>query len=146
MYRGINTINVDDKGRIALPTRLREDLTSLVVTIDTEEHCLLLYPLHEWNIIEEKIENLPSFNPQVRRIQRLIIGHATELNLDANGRVVLPALLRDYARLEKQAMLVGQGRKFEIWSGSLWEQKCREWINSVNNHDELPAELKSMSL
>lgn len=146
MYRGINSINVDDKGRITLPTRLRAELASVVVTIDTEEHCLLLYPDYEWNIIEDKIAKLPSFKPAVRRIQRLLIGHATELTLDANGRILLPTLLRDYAGLQKQIMLVGQGKKFEIWSALEWEHKCKEWLNSVNNSQELPIELQTISL
>lgn len=145
MYRGINAINIDDKGRIALPTRYREELDSIVVTIDTEEHCLLLYPFFEWNIIEAKIEALPSFNPAARRIQRLLIGHATELNLDANGRILLPQILRDYAKLDKQIMLVGQGKKFEVWSADLWELRRKEWLNAVTS-SELPIELKSISL
>ena len=99
MYRGINAINVDEKGRIALPTRYRDDLFTVVVTIDTEEKCLLMYPLEDWEEIEAKIEALPSFNQAARRVQRLLIGHATELSLDNNGRIVLPQLLRDYAGL-----------------------------------------------
>ena len=89
MFRGINVINLDTKGRLAIPTRYRAGLQDeangrLIVTIDTEEHCLLLYPLTAWKEIEQKIESLPSFNQATRRIQRLLIGHATELELDAN--------------------------------------------------------------
>lgn len=146
MYRGINAINVDEKGRIALPTRYRDELNSVIVTIDTEEKCLLLYPSCEWTIIEAKIEALPSFNPTARRVQRLLIGHATELNLDANGRIVLPQILREYASLDKQIMLVGQGKKFEIWSNLLWEQKRAQWLNASRIQTDLPPELSTISL
>lgn len=91
MFRGVNKINLDAKGRMALPARYRDQIADccenqLVVTIDTETRCLLLYPLPEWETIEKKIESLPSFNPAARRIQRLLIGHATDLELDASGR------------------------------------------------------------
>ncbi len=146
MYRGINALNIDEKGRIALPTRYREELDAVIVTIDTEEHCLLLYPYLEWNKIEAKIEALPSFNPAARRVQRLLIGHATELSLDANGRILLPQLLRDYANLDKQIMLVGQGKKFEIWSTPVWELKRKEWLSASKTQADLPVELQGISL
>jgi len=129
MFRGAAAINIDAKGRIAMPIRFRDLLMGrsepsinpqLVVTIDTEEPCLLIYPLAEWDLIQRKLEQLPSFNPTARRIQRLLIGHATDLELDANGRILLPALLREYAQLDKKIMLLGQGKKIELWSESLW--------------------------
>ncbi len=121
MFRGINPINLDAKGRMAMPTRYREHINvacggQMVATIDTESRCLLMYTQPEWEVIEAKLEKLSSFNPQTRRIQRLLIGHATELELDGNGRVLLPSSLRDYASLEKKIVLLGQGKKFEIWS------------------------------
>lgn len=147
MYRGINAINLDEKGRIALPTRYREDLSAVVVTIDTEENCLLMYPAEEWDDIEAKIEALPSFNQAARRIQRLLIGHATELTLDNNGRILLPQLLRDYAELTKQVVLVGQGKKFEIWSAPVWEARRKEWLKAGTTEiDALPVELQTLSL
>lgn len=146
LFRGINAINLDPKGRMALPTRYREHLeenNQWVVTIDTESPCLLLYPLHEWEIIEKKLESLPSFNPAARRIQRLLMGHATDVELDANGRFVLPPVLRDYAKLEKQVMLVGQGRKFEIWDAQQWNDGRTNWLAEET---DLPAELQSLAL
>ena len=95
MFRGINTINIDGKGRLAVPTRYRgargmEDGASLVVTIDTEETCLLLYPLTEWQIIEGNLQRLPSFDAITRRIQRLLIGHATDVKLDSRKNIAPP--------------------------------------------------------
>lgn len=152
MFRGISSLNLDPKGRLGLPTKYREPLNTLcggqlIVTIDTEQQCLLLYPFCEWQLIEEKLSDLPSFNPVARRIQRLLIGHATEVSLDANGRFLLPASLRDYAKLDKKAVLIGQGNKFEIWSETHW-QTCREaWLQDpLHESDVLPLELESLSL
>ena len=78
MFRGINAINLDSKGRFAIPSRYREGLgEQIVATIDTEEPCLLLYPVLQWQTIEDGLQKLPSFNAAARRIQRLLIGHAT---------------------------------------------------------------------
>lgn len=152
MFRGVNSINMDTKGRMALPTRYRELVQNhcegqMVVTIDTEEQCLLLYPLAEWELIEKKIEALPSFNRAARRIQRLLIGHATDLEIDGNGRILLPAKLREYAVLEKKLVLIGQGKKFEIWSEDKWEEKRVIWLKEeAEGNDQLPDELQSLSL
>lgn len=151
MFRGLHSINLDAKGRLAIPTKYREPLahvcnSKLVATIDTEERCLLIYPTNEWDIIQEKIEALPSFNAAARRIQRLLIGHATDLELDSNGRVLLPNTLREYADLSKESMLVGQGKKLELWSKSLWESRRDEYLDIVSDADQLPPDLMSISL
>jgi MraZ protein len=153
VYRGINGLNLDVKGRVAMPTRYRERLqldskSTVVLTIDTEEKCLLVYPLPEWEEIEKKLAALPSFNAAARRIQRLLIGHATDVEMDGQGRILLPPLLREYASLKKKAVLVGQGKKFELWDESHWE-KCRgDWLEEESDLDssDLPDEVKSISL
>ncbi len=151
MFRGINAIALDAKGRLSIPTRYRDALQTqtaqVIITIDTEAPCLLLYSLSEWEVIERKLAELPSFNPVARRIQRLLIGHATESELDANGRLLIPAVLRDYAGLQKEAMLVGQGRKFEIWAAERWQTARNEWLASdLAGSEEMPDELKNLSL
>ena len=148
MFRGINVINIDGKGRVAVPTRYREALSSsLVVTIDTEETCLLLYPATEWQVIEDNLQRLPSFNVAARRIQRLLIGHATDVDLDGNGRLLLPPLLRDYAHLDKRVVMIGQGNKFEIWDESLWQSRREQWLaDEASKEDGLPDEMKTFSL
>lgn len=152
MFRGITIINIDDKGRLAIPTRYRELLQQisqnrLVITIDTEAKCLLMYPLNEWELIEAKLQNLPSFNATARRIQRLLIGHATEVEADGNGRILIPPLLRDYAVLDKKIMLVGQGKKFEVWDEQLWEAGREEWLApEMTKLELLPPELQNLSL
>ena len=148
MFRGINSITIDTKGRMALPSRYRELLSeSMVVTIDTEETCLLLYPEAEWQKIEISLQKLPSFNPAARRIQRLLIGHATDVDLDAQGRILLPLELRQYAQLQKQTVLIGQGNKFEIWDEIQWQVSRQKWLEEESSHsDELPDEMKTFSL
>ncbi len=152
MFRGIHGINIDTKGRMAVPAKYRQRLqdeadSNVVVTIDTEQKCLLLYPFKVWEEIEKKIAALPSFQPATRRIQRLLIGHATELSLDSHGRILLPPLLRDYASVDKHVMLLGQGNKFEIWDEKSWEKSRDEWMSKgLLNADDLPEELKLISL
>jgi MraZ protein len=152
MFRGVNGVNIDIKGRMVMPTRYRDRLQQdsrgcVVLTIDTEERCLLMYPISAWEEIEGKLAALPSFNPAARRIQRLLIGHATEAEIDNHGRILLPPLLREYAGLSKQAMLVGQGKKFELWDDAHWKKRRDEWLDDESNLDgDLPEEVKSLSL
>jgi len=152
VYRGVNGVNIDVKGRMVMPTRYREKLLqhcggNIVLTIDTEEKCLLLYPLAAWEEIESKLAALPSFNPAARRIQRLLIGHATEVEMDSLGRLLLPTMLRDYAGLNKKVVLIGQGKKFELWDEAHWQTRRGEWLNEESSTDSgLPDEVKSLSL
>ncbi len=146
-FLGSHAINMDAKGRLAIPARVREDLETLcggriVLTAHTEERCLLVYPEPQWEEILPKIEALPSFNKAVRRTQRLLIGYATPLELDGAGRVLVPQPLRDYAGLEKKLYLVGQGRKLELWSEDRW----MAWLEEDDSDEEIPEEMKSLSL
>jgi MraZ protein len=151
MFRGVNNIKLDAKGRLAMPTRYRERLMercdgNMVVTVD-RDHCLLLYPLPEWEDIERKLDRLPSLNKQARRLQRLLVGHATECELDNAGRILLPAPLREFAGLDRQVVLIGQGKKFEIWDETTWMEQRDQWLTSDDEQDvDLPAELESLSL
>jgi MraZ protein len=151
VYRGVSTINLDSKGRMAVPTKYRDELTrqcegQMVVTVDRDT-CLLLYPLPEWEEIERKLVRLPSFNKQARRLQRLLIGHATECELDGNGRILLPQPLREFAAMEKSVVLIGQGNKFEIWAEERWNDSRAAWLEGSDEDDgELPQELGSLSL
>lgn len=147
MFLGSHAINMDAKGRMAIPTKIRESLSSfcggrVVVTAHTEERCLLVYPENQWQEVLPKLESLPSLNKAARRIQRLMIGYATPLEMDANGRILLPPTLREYAGLEKKTMLVGQGKKFELWS----EERWFDWLDEPGADDELPEEFHGLSL
>lgn len=134
-----------------MPKRYRDLLqnqhSNLVATIDTDETCLLLYPTDEWETIQRKIEALPSLDPQSRRLQRLLIGHATDLELDSNGRILLPTVLREYALLDKNVILVGQGRKFEVWDEAHWKERSTSWLHPDNPRNEILSDfLRHLSL
>ncbi|MBN1378475.1 MAG: division/cell wall cluster transcriptional repressor MraZ [Gammaproteobacteria bacterium] len=156
MFRGINQINLDAKGRLALPAKYRERLIegcegNLVVTIDptnsVKEPCLLLYPLSEWEAIQTKIDALSSFNPASRKVQRLLVGHADDVVMDASGRILLSAALREFGHMDKRVVLIGQGKKFEIWDEATWNTSRQAWLDeAVNETESLPAELDSLSL
>ncbi|MCM2678770.1 division/cell wall cluster transcriptional repressor MraZ [Echinimonas agarilytica] len=152
MFRGANSISLDSKGRLAIPSRYREVLMNqcggrLVCTIDVNSACLLLYPLPEWEAIELKLRQLSTMRPAERRLQRLLIGHATDCDMDKNGRLLLPATLRKHAALEKQMMLVGQSNKFEIWSEENWQAQVEEDMAAQLADDEpLSDKLLDISL
>lgn len=133
MFRGINSATLDTKGRMALPARFRESVVeqcggSLVVTIDVREKCLLMYPLPEWETVQRKLESLSNIGERARLLQRLLIGHATDLELDSNGRLLLPPMLRSYAELDRKLVLAGQGNKIEIWSEAHWQSRMDTWL------------------
>ena len=147
VFRGFNPINIDDKGRLAVPTRYRAELREccdqqLVLTVSPDK-CLLLYPLPEWEAIERKLSKLSSLDKRVKRLQRLLIGHATECELDAQGRVLIAEPLRNFAGLEKRVVLVGQGNKFELWDEDTWTRSRDEWL-AEESMDELSPELGSL--
>ena len=152
MFRGVQHINMDAKGRLAMPARQREPLLTeydgnLIVTVDTQSRCLVIYPRPEWEKIERDIQDLPTLKPAIKRFQRLVMGYATELELDGSGRVLLPASLREYANLEKKLVLVGQGRKMELWAEKLWlEERETALLESTATAAELPEELMSLTL
>jgi len=149
-FRGINAINMDAKGRIAIPKRYRESIAEasenqLVATIDLHSPCLLIYTLDEWEVIERKLMALPNVDPQARLYQRLLLGHATEMEMDGQGRVLIPPMLREHAGLEKSAVLLGQGNKFELWSQTQWDNSRPEMLDEAAT--TAPSEaLASLSL
>jgi MraZ protein len=142
---------MDAKGRLAMPARQREPLLSrcegqIVITIDTQSNCLVIYPLPEWERIEQDIQGLPALNTAVKRFQRLMLGYATDLELDGSGRILLPQPLREYAQLDKKLVLVGQGNKLELWSEALWLAEREQALRDSGPEAELPEELMSLTL
>lgn len=140
MLRGAHAISLDNKGRLAIPTRFRDWLRQecagqLVCTIDLAHPCLLLYPLPEWEEIERKLRSLSNMNPAERRVQRLLLGHACECELDGNGRLLLSAPLRAHAALDRKVMLVGQLNKFELWDEDRWLKQVDHDIQSLPGDD-----------
>lgn len=148
MFRGATSLNLDAKGRLAVPSKHRDVLLDqcaghLVLTAHPHR-CLLLYPQPAWEPIQSRIMSLSSFDPQSSRMQRLLVGYAEDVDLDSAGRLLVSSVLRVFAGLEKQAMLVGQGSHFEVWSMDSW----RKQLERVMAEEEmaLPAELEGFSL
>lgn len=152
MFLGVSTINVDAKGRLAVPAKYRERLAGtaagrVVLTINPLERCLWLYPELEWQEIARKVARLPSLKSQNRTLQRLLLGHASELEMDAQGRLLVSAELRRYAGIGKKAALVGQGQKFEVWDESQWLEQREQWLEEAALPDsELSGELENLAL
>jgi len=148
VFRGATKVTLDAKGRLAIPTRYRERLAArcdgeIVMTVD-RDRCLLVYPLPDWEELERKLVRLPSLHKVARRIVRIMVGYATEVELDASGRVLVSRELRDFAGLDKQAILIGQGNKFELWDEETWNGKRDAWLGDEEDGD-LPADLESIS-
>ncbi|SDT90733.1 MraZ protein [Pseudomonas pohangensis] len=151
MFRGANAISLDAKGRLAMPSRYREELVArcagqLIVTIDAIDPCLCVYPLAEWELIEAKLRELPSLREESRRLQRLLIGNAVDIELDGNGRFLVPPRLREYARLDKHAMLVGQLNKFQLWDEAAWNAIADADLAAIKQSGSLPEELRDLIL
>ncbi|MCX7175637.1 MAG: division/cell wall cluster transcriptional repressor MraZ [Proteobacteria bacterium] len=127
MFQGAAALNLDAKGRMAIPARHRDALLALAegrLVITAHPHrCLLLYPAPAWDPIRAKILAAPSLETQSAMLRRLLVGFAVDSEMDAAGRVLVSPELRQYAALEKQVWLVGQGSHFEIWSDAGWQQQ-----------------------
>ena len=139
MFRGVSSINLDAKGRLAIPTRYRAELQEscecqMIVTVAVddrcvgEQGCLWLYPLPEWEKLELTISKLPTLNKMAGKLRRFLIGNASECEMDAQGRLLLPEKLRKFAGMEKHIVLIGQLNKFEIWNEQAWTDKESEWM------------------
>lgn len=150
MARGSSHISLDAKGRMSIPTKHRDAFSAgsdgrLVVTISPNDRCLLLYALDAWNEVEKKLTALPTLNMQNRQLKRMLIGHADDCTMDGSGRILLPAALREFASIDRKAVLVGQGDKYEIWGEAQWVAQ-REAIFSVElDESALSNELESLS-
>ena len=147
MYRGVTLLNIDGKSRAAVPTKYREVLmaeSSGSIVITAHPHgCLLMYPRTAWEPIQQKIMQLSSFDKKSSKFQRLLVGYAEDVSIDASGRFLISSELRSYSNIEKIAMLVGQGSHFELWSEDRWTQQVQD---ISGEDDSLPEELGSFSL
>ncbi|MEO8535964.1 MAG: division/cell wall cluster transcriptional repressor MraZ [Betaproteobacteria bacterium] len=147
MFRGVSELLLDAKGRIAIPSRHRDGLAvgnggHLVITAD-HGGCLLIYPRATWEPIQTALMGLSSFDDRIRSVQRLLVGHADDVELDAAGRILVPPALRRYAGLDKRVVLVGQGQKLELWDEAKWQAQIAQTITFPGG---LPAGLEGLSL
>ena len=151
VFRGVTQLALDAKGRLAIPGKHRDALAgspdnarrALIVTADPSR-CLLIYPRPTWEPIQARLMALSSFNEQIRGLQRLLVGHADEVDMDGAGRILVPPALRQYAGLEHRVVLVGQGNKFELWDDAKWAEETARAITFPAGG--LPPELDGFSL
>jgi MraZ protein len=134
-----------------MPSRYRDELVSrcagqLIVTIDAVDPCLCVYPLPEWELIEAKLRELPSLREETRRLQRLLIGNAVDIELDGSGRFLVPPRLRAHAGLDKHAMLVGQLNKFQLWNEDAWNALADADLAAIKQPGALPDDLRDLIL
>lgn len=126
MFRGRSIHTLDAKGRIRIPARFREILTTRYedrCIITNLDRCLIAYPLSEWEIIEQKLGELSLVRQDVKAFQRFFISGATECNFDKQGRILIPQTLREHASLERNVVLAGMLKSFEVWSKPLWDEE-----------------------
>ena len=136
MFSGEYRHNMDPKGRVTVPSKFREDLGERFYVCKGLDGCLFVYENTEWKILEEKLKNLPLTNANARKITRFFLAGATLCEVDKQGRILLPAVLREFAKIEKDAVMVGVGNRIEIWSKESW--------SSANVYDDMDEIAESM--
>ncbi|WP_018609358.1 division/cell wall cluster transcriptional repressor MraZ [Uliginosibacterium gangwonense] len=149
MFQGAAALSLDAKGRLAIPARHRDALVSqcggnLVVTAHPHG-CLLVYPLPDWEPIRDQVLAAPGLNPQSAALKRLLVGNARDEEMDAAGRVLIAPELREWAKLDKQVRLVGQGKHFELWSDAAWLKQQAD-AAALFASGELPAGFENLAL
>lgn len=151
MFKGLTILNLDAKGRMAIPTKYRDGLHSsaegqLVVTLGINDPCLSIFTASEWEEIERKLVRLPSLDKKASRLKHLLLGHASEVDLDSHGRILLPPALRELVKLEKRVVLLGQGNKFEVWDETTWNERRDQWLDDTDSDEGLSDDLETLSL
>ncbi|MGF1615338.1 MAG: division/cell wall cluster transcriptional repressor MraZ [Gammaproteobacteria bacterium] len=150
MFRGEFSLNLDAKGRLAVPSRYREPLLEigagrLIATISLMDPCLVVYPLPDWQKIEQQLRSLPALDRKAQTIRQLLIGRAADLELDTHGRVLLPQHLREFAKLEKRVKMVGQVNNFELWNEEAWQAWCADQLAQVHTGELLKDQSEALS-
>ena len=133
--------SIDTKGRRAMPAKLREGLGGKFIITKGLDGCLFVYAMDEWQRVEQKLASLPMSRKTARDFTRFLFGGACEGECDKQGRVLLPASLRRYAGLEREAVIVGVGSRAEIWDAAKWQQYNEESAEDVNELAEQLADL-----
>jgi MraZ protein len=148
VFQGASQVNLDAKGRMAVPTRIRDPLTQggtvkLVITAHPDG-CLLLYPLPAWEPIRAQVMAFPSLDTRFSVWKRLLVGFAEDLDLDSAGRLLISPELRDFAHITRAVMLVGQGSHYEIWDLESWNKQLESL--KAGGAGSLPPGMENFSL
>ena len=132
---------LDTKGRLIIPAKFREVLGEEFVISKGMDGCLFVYANDDWNSFEQKLTSLPLINKEARQFARFFLAGAATVEVDKQGRILLPAALREFAGLEKDVVLVGVGSRVEIWSKDKWEN-----MNSDTDMDEITSAMEGLGL
>lgn len=149
MFGGVTYLSIDPKSRVAIPAKYREIFDTqfggrLTITLEAA-NCLIIYPEQYWLIVREKVQHLPNAShPLVKSYQRLVLGYAETIELDKSGRVLLPNSLRNLVKLDKEAVLVGLGNRFELWDRANWLSETDKALQA--SPDDLAGLLSGFSL
>lgn len=151
MFLGISSVNLDAKGRLAIPARHRDRLIALsggklIVTVEVLEPCLLLYTLPAWEQVQNSLTDLSNVKRSNRQIQRLMLGYASDVDVDGSGRIRIPSELRSYADIQKRVILMGQGKKIEIWDSESWQKRVADWKLHQSDEDFDGDDLAGVSI
>lgn len=141
MFMGEYNHSIDPKGRIIVPAKFRESLGDAFVVTQGLDGCLFVYPEEEWQAFEEKLKTLPMANKDARKFVRFFLAGAAQLEVDKQGRILLPATLRKFAGLEKDCALVGVGSRVEIWDKDRWETST-----TYDDMDEVAEHMMELGL
>lgn len=141
MFMGEYNHNVDAKGRMIVPSKFREQLGDEFVVTKGLDGCLFVYPNEEWQSIEEKFRDVPLTSKDARKFSRFFFAGATTCEVDKQGRILLPAVLREYAGLEKEVVSVGVLKRIEIWDKDRWQT-----ANTYDDMDEIAEHMAELGL
>ncbi len=144
MFRGRYNHQIDAKGRLSVPSRFRDTLGSNYderVIITNFDQCLWAYPVSEWQVLEGKVSALPQFMEEVKALQRVFISAAVECPIDKQGRIIIPASLRDYAGMSRDVIIVGMTKRFEIWAKDRWDLVFNDAQSTLENLGSRLADL-----
>jgi len=143
MFFGEYNHTIDTKGRVSVPAKFREQLGDSFILTKGLDNCLFIYPQNEWKILEEKLKQLPLTNKDARAFVRFFFSGATECELDNQGRIRIPNNLREYAHLEKEAVMIGVATRIEVWSQNQWE----DYNNDANlSYDEIASKMAELGI
>ncbi len=141
MFMGEYNHTVDAKGRLIVPSKFREQLGEEFVVTKGLDGCLFVYENTEWKALEEKLHTLPLTNANARKFSRFFLAGATTCEVDKQGRILLPAVLREFAKIDKDAVLVGVGSRIEIWSREVWNAS-----NTYDDMDEIAENMEGLGI
>ena len=143
MLTGEFNHSIDSKGRLIIPSKLRDSLVEHFVITKGMDGCLFLYPENEWEAFEEKLRTLPLTNKKARDFKRFFLGSAVDGEIDKQGRVLLSSSLRTYAGLEKEVVLAGVLDKVEIWSKEAWDARTNDIEENI---EDIASDMEDLGL